>query len=128
MNNDLISREDIKDHISELMLVYSGEELANAILNAIDNAEAVEPKLKDDIIEAFNLITDQEFEHSDSFWVVTPKGKKIEFEKKRPHGKWILEGMFYHCSCCGQDLDQVPDNFCANCGAFMGDDVNETDN
>lgn len=42
MNNDLISRSDIKDHIGELLLVYSGEELANAILNAIDNAPAVE--------------------------------------------------------------------------------------
>ena len=41
MNNDLISRRDIKDHIGELLLVYSGEELANAILNAIDNAEVV---------------------------------------------------------------------------------------
>ena len=41
MNNNLISRKDIKDHTSELLLVYSGEELANAILDAIDNAEAV---------------------------------------------------------------------------------------
>lgn len=38
---DTISRSDIKDHIGELLLVYSGEELANAILNAIDNAPTV---------------------------------------------------------------------------------------
>lgn len=43
MNNDLISRSDIKTHISELMLVYSDTELDNAILNAIDNAPTVEP-------------------------------------------------------------------------------------
>lgn len=43
MNNDLISRSDIKDHIGELLLVYSGADLANAILNAIDNAPTVEP-------------------------------------------------------------------------------------
>ena len=42
MNNDLISREDIKDHISELMLVYKGTDLDNAILNAINNAPTVE--------------------------------------------------------------------------------------
>ena len=42
MNNDSISRRDIKDHIGELLLVYSGEELANAILNAIDNAPTVD--------------------------------------------------------------------------------------
>lgn len=59
------------------------------ILLVIDNAPTVEPKFKDDIIEAFNLITDQEFEHSDSFWIETPKGKKIEFVKKRPQGEWI---------------------------------------
>jgi len=127
MNNpDLISREALLKELDEYneFAVFDCE----AVKDLINSAPAVEPKLKDDVIEAFNLITDQEFEHSDSFWVVTPKGKKIEFEKKRPHGKWILEGMFYHCSCCGQDLDQVPENFCAYCGAFMGDDVNETDN
>jgi hypothetical protein len=42
VSGDLISRKDIKDHISELLLVYSGEELADAILNAIDNAPSVE--------------------------------------------------------------------------------------
>ena len=35
--------DDLKVHISELMLVYSGTELDNAILNAIDNAPTVEP-------------------------------------------------------------------------------------
>ena len=40
--DDLISRRNIKDHIGELLLVYSGEELANAILNAIDNAPTIE--------------------------------------------------------------------------------------
>ena len=56
---DLISRSDIKDHISELLIFYIGEftkcpkclydeasgaDLANAILNAIDNAPTVEPE------------------------------------------------------------------------------------
>lgn len=36
--------DDLKVHISELLLVYSGEELVTAILNAIDNAPTVEPK------------------------------------------------------------------------------------
>lgn len=38
----LIDADDLKVHISELMLVYSGTELNNAILNAIDNAEPAE--------------------------------------------------------------------------------------
>ncbi len=43
-SEDLISRSDIKTHIGELLLVYSGAELANAILNAIDNAPTVSPE------------------------------------------------------------------------------------
>ena len=53
MNNDLISRSDIKDHIGELLLVYSGAELANAILNAIDNAEPVEPYISPEVLNQF---------------------------------------------------------------------------
>lgn len=34
--------DDLKVHISELMLVYSGTELNNAILDAIDNSPTVE--------------------------------------------------------------------------------------
>ena len=82
---DMISREALKKH-----KVYSEERHEYVVpVYTIDNAPTVEPKLKDDIIEAFNLITDQEFEYSDSFWIATPKGKKIEFEKKRPQGEWI---------------------------------------
>ncbi len=33
--------DDLKDHISELILIYSGTELDNAIINAIDNAPTV---------------------------------------------------------------------------------------
>lgn len=36
--------DNLKVHISELMLVYSGTELNTAILNAIDNAPTVAPK------------------------------------------------------------------------------------
>ena len=93
MNNDLISRKYMKEAIEQFfeMVKYyhphsKGRKTipTEEVLDIIDNAPTVEPKLKDDIIEAFNLITDQEFEHSDSFWIETPKGKKIEFEKKRP--------------------------------------------
>lgn len=104
--------------------------LFNQILHDIDNAPTVEPKLKDDIIEAFNLITDQEFEHSDSFWIVTPKGKKIEFEKKRPQGEWLIHRVAFHLTCpfCGCNLRALKNevfegdyeyNYCPNCGADM---------
>jgi hypothetical protein len=33
--------------------------------------------------ETLYQIMDAEFEHHDSFWVITPKGKKIEFIMKK---------------------------------------------
>lgn len=101
--------------------------------NIINNAPTVEPKLKDDIIEAFNQITDQEFEHTDTFWIETPKGKKIEFEKKRPQGEWIIDedtifgiyGNYRKCSICNENAEwldggsQFLSNYCPNCGASM---------
>ena len=42
----LTDADILKDHISELLLVYSGKELANAILNAIDNALTVETDIE----------------------------------------------------------------------------------
>lgn len=65
MNNDLISRSYIKTHISELMLVYSGTELNNAILNAIDNAPTVEQ------------IDDTELQRAIGYAEGYAKGKKV---------------------------------------------------
>lgn len=100
----------------------------DAIDAIMKDAPTVEPKLKDDIVEAFNLITDQEFEHSDSFWIITPKGKKIEFEKKRPQGEWIMiknsDGNLkcYECSECGNGHGYKAE-FCEKCGADMREEV-----
>lgn len=74
MNNELISRRDIKDHIGELLLVYSGEELANAILNAIDNAPTVEPNEVYMTGEDYNL------------YMEGYKAGKKDFEPKQ--GEW----------------------------------------
>lgn len=39
--------------------------------------------------ETMYKIMDSEFEASNSFWIETPKGKKIEFQKVRPRAQWI---------------------------------------
>lgn len=132
MNNDLISREALKKELIDSCIDETMKVSLPFVLRKIDNAPTVEPKLKDDIIEAFNLITDQEFENSDSFWIVTPKGKKIEFEKKRPQGEWVDKGKYaeYHsehaylCKNCGCQIIERPDKifenwFCKFCGAYM---------
>lgn len=107
MNNDLISRRDIKDHIGELLLVYSGEELANAILNAIDNAPTVPlPDFKEGYKQA----------------IIDGKTNFL-----RPQGEWIIhndwhENCRYGCNQCG-NLTNIPGNFCPNCGVKMKKEV-----
>ena len=41
------------------------------------------------------------------------------------HGRW--ESVQYGCICsvCGKRKEQFSDNFCANCGASMMDEVTE---
>ena len=83
MTDDLISRSDIKTHISELMLVYSGTELDNAILNAIDNAPTVEPCSNcEDRRQA-------EYIRQSSSWHELQALRKFKAENERPQGEWI---------------------------------------
>ncbi len=56
-------------------------------LDLIDNAPTVNPYFPFSE-EALYKIMDVEWEHSDSFWITTPSGKRIEFEKKR-QSEWI---------------------------------------
>ena len=97
--------DDLKVHISELMLVYSGTELDNAILKAIDNAPTV-------------------------IWCnETSDGLPLMDLRPRPQGEWIRYRDNPHqpehikCSNCGQywsvaDHDKTFD-FCFKCGAYM---------
>lgn len=89
--------DDLKVHISELLLVYSGEELANAILNAIDNAQTV---------KTYCYFCGQ-----------------TEYGIERPQGKWIVSGLDYKCSNCGMIPCFKQYNFCPNCGAKMKGDA-----
>lgn len=97
----------------------------------IDNAPTINP-LTDPLFDAYSKIADLEFEHSGDFWITTPKGKKIYFEKKRPRGKWISQfdysqqhktmpsgyGNFWWCNKCDSSTEKKS-NFCPNCGADM---------
>ena len=107
---DLISRSDIKDHIGELLLVYSGADLATAILNAIDNAPTVEYTFE----EAFQkTVCEQRL-----YCPARPKG-----EWKETGYETGALGITYRqtqCSNCGWE-HALPMwlNFCPNCGAKM---------
>ena len=105
--------DDLKAHISELILVYSGTELENAILNAIDNAPTI-------------------------IWCSeTSEGYPLMDLRPRVKGKWINHindngHNIADCSLCGkatqwhdEDEDGIP-RYCWYCGADMRDNKKET--
>lgn len=100
--------DDLKTHISELILVYSGTELDCAILNAIDNAPtvALPPDNKyDEVILAHEQIA-YERGVADGYAEAIEEGKNTRLQ-----GKWI-----------GKDRDSrgYCDCFeCSNCGAYI---------
>ena len=115
----LIDADEIKKVINEKYLIVVAEELNRLI----DNAPTV---ITNGEYEALCKITDQEFEHSNGFWVETPKGKKIYFEKARPKGEWIYErpngktySDFVFCSVCQKPNGFYITEFCPHCGADM---------
>jgi hypothetical protein len=104
----------------------------DAIDAIVDNEPTV---ITNSVYEAYCALLDEEFEHSDSFWITTPKGKKINFVKERPQGEWINDSDDLPvCKECGevalqrvcvkvpqliQTVHMVRSNFCPNCGADM---------
>ena len=100
----LIDANELKEHISELLLVYSGKE----ILDAIDNAPTVEQK-------------DWKFYFDHGY-----AQAKREFE--RPQGEWVFVSR--HCWKCPycQELTNEGKNFCPNCGARMIKEVKNDTN
>lgn len=89
MNNDLISRKDLKDHISELMLVYGGTEINMAILNAIDNALTVKPCYQTTSCLDCTMY-DKEKHNCPRFCEVIRE--LVKEEEKRPTCEWIPVG------------------------------------
>lgn len=98
MNNDLISREALKEAIKD-----NGYSHYFEILDIIDNAPTVNP------FERIGTICNE------------------NCGVYRPHGKWIKQEWGYVCSVCGVSNDYAYDNnihkftdyFCPNCGAKM---------
>ena len=125
MNNDLISREALKNTKPEFMnekvvrdtkyqttkdrIYAKAWNVCNSYwLNIINNAPTVEPtyQMPKDYIK-----------------------NKLDYE--RPTGKWLYHeewknegGCGYECSCCGRTYDYAM-NFCGYCGADMRGDNND---
>ena len=104
MNNDLISREALKDKVADLYTegeeATEGDKVINNVIDIIDNAPTVcgnNPKWCESCVS---------------------KGKCAS---TRPQGKWKVDGALIACNKCGRILLKASKlyNFCPNCGADM---------
>ena len=124
MNNDLISREALKEVIKANHYLLSAKHnstdygmFTTGIIEAIDSAPTVEPEITNDDLQAAM---------TESYHL----GYELaETKFKRPHGEWIYHedwknegGCGYECSCCGRTYDYDM-NFCGYCGADMRGEV-----
>jgi len=106
MNNDLISREALKEVINDLF--RAGEYDCNSVLKAIDNAPAVSYPF-----EKFRIMLCGTCE------------AYMRIEPERPQGEWITIctlPVIRKCSLCGVEYSSdaiLYGNFCSNCGADM---------
>ena len=111
MNNDLISREALKEKLSDANYQTYTHEYGNAIptewvMNAIDNATTVETDIEE--------VAKDAYEHGYT------DGWKERFGEpnERPQGEWVEFEGGYRCSNC-DDIEVYTPNFCPNCGADM---------
>lgn len=100
----------LKVHISELILVYSGTELDNAILNAIDNAPTVDLK---DI-------------YQEGYYDGHLEGYTKAINEARPQGEWksCKQGdtpITDRCTNYNYEMKWYwnKHKYCPNCGAAM---------
>ena len=132
MNNDLISRERLKNTI-----LLGNYDTQSKILSAIDNAPTVNPSLN------LDNITKEDIEKFKTIWQrATSKGLHT-FIEDRPQGEWKLVSDINNdinvvCPFCNktrifayahgysieevksqlQEVNDLP-NYCENCGADM---------
>lgn len=123
MNNDLISREALKEFINEVCFSkewakyrvdYGSRGQIKCILTYIDNAPTVEPCYQTtSCLDCKNY--DKENYNCPRFCEVIK-----EAINSRPQGEWQKVGKFaYECSICGESVCGDFLNFCPNCGAKM---------
>ena len=127
MNNDLISREDLKKAINtydKFACLPSGklEPFRN-----LEHSEMFEPYVHlRDIRNAIDNAPTVDMNTELS--VAYLKGRRQGQSEERPQGKWSFDSEFlmigspygsYKCSNCGVHTDDKEDNFCWNCGADM---------
>ena len=110
MNNDLISREALKE---VLINEYEAKEhyIGKIMLKAIDHAPTVSFMISPDYVNELQNLNKE---------LVRQLG-----ETERPQGEWITKGQDIYCSICNQESAYNEfgaskfSKFCPNCGASM---------
>lgn len=117
MDNDLISREALKEMIDKFHQQTLLDEISiNALNRLIDNAPTVEP--------TFGLFRSMLCETCQAY-ATNRAIAKLADEYTRPHGEWQepfeSNGKTYHkCTHCHISSQLILfGNFCPNCGADM---------
>lgn len=127
MNNDLISRSELKKAIDKLF--ESGGYDSGLVMNAIDNAPTVEPKKE--IVPVCKVTFDKE----ELQRIVDEKVAELVANLERLQGEWITrhkENSFgqdvvcFECNKCGEyklpiihTMITEPLGVCPNCGVNM---------
>jgi predicted RNA-binding Zn-ribbon protein involved in translation (DUF1610 family) len=155
MNDDLISRAALKQHITEIFEIEKEIDTKWAMglkysLKLIDNAPTVDTQAElivarsqgyelgfaegyeEGFAKGKESPIDDLSEYSDKLWQRAYERGKAE---PRPQGKWIEDSVTFACSECGthavwignNDFGLKPyiSNFCPNCGADMRGEKNE---
>ena len=112
MNNDLISRTELKKCAIPCQINNGALTDLCVPLYQIDNAPTVEAYTGEDIVKYVSATEDL-----------------VREKLERPQGKWMPQGggfsWVFKCSCCGW-VDGYPLNkrhkYCPNCGADMKGD------
>ena len=118
MDNDLISRNSLKEKIENIMTWHDEYEesewlsCAKEILNLLTNAPTVE-------LDGYVL-------YGTGLELVSTDWLEEQLGKDRQRGKWIIDGHHIRCNRCNEYIcntdregNKIPDNFCPNCGADM---------
>lgn len=137
MNNDLISREALKEALKSKVDLNQDDPFdrgynigIEAAIDLLDNAPTVEPEKVPVANVTFDADKLKDIVETEVIEKIK-SGELVLKTEERPQGEWIKHEWGYSCSVCGVSNDYAYDNnihkftdyFCPNCGADMREEA-----